>query len=107
MFRLQRVPDKIQGVGNLFFRKVFSHFEPINPQFDRTRKFPEKLYEICCDPNLKFLVWSGNGHAILVNSIQFEKKEKSKKASLSAGILKDKSVSCKKMNYITLYVFMV
>ena len=32
-----------------------------------------RIYQ-CFEPNVEFVVLSGNGHAVLVNSIQFDKK---------------------------------
>ena len=48
--------------------------KPINPKFDRTRKFPEKLYAVACDPNIDFIRWSATGKAIIVNEKEFESR---------------------------------
>ena len=48
--------------------------KPVNPKFDRTRKFPEKLYAVACDPNIDFIRWSATGKAIIVNEKEFERR---------------------------------
>ena len=48
--------------------------KPINPKFDRTRKFPEKLYQVACDTKIDFIRWSATGKAIIVNEKEFERR---------------------------------
>ena len=50
----------------------------MNPNFDRTRKFPEKLYDAACDEASDFIRWSATGKAIVVNEKKFEKRAQNK-----------------------------